>query len=250
MNGKYGLRRNLWLYTAKYSEPPSKLRSGKNIYNAEHLSRYPVRERLLVHYETLAKGNGSLDYGSSRRSSARRHTGCICHSIADKAVERANDHYVLFPGFGKYDNMWERRHNCKVMFEPLIVFSVNTSVVKFLGETDLLSKIIGTRNTSCRLQHDRVFAVRRLANVQHVELLRPNYKMAIGELWKRVAVVELSSPSGWVEGYMIKFSSSVLILALAGVQRQLENSAGPSWLPDLSLLAAECLRKEMLYNQS
>lgn len=60
--------------------------------------------------------------------------------------------------------------------------------------------------------------------------------------------MELSLPSGWDwEDMMIGFSSSARVLALAGVQRKLDTPAGPSWMPDLSVLMEECLRKSGSY---
>ena len=52
-----------------------------------------------------------------------------------------------------------------------------------------------SRYLSAKEDHDRIFAVRALANVRNIDVLRPDYDVSLSELWVRTTIFILTTPN-------------------------------------------------------
>jgi hypothetical protein len=108
---------------------------------------------------------------------------------------------------------------------------------------DLVRTLINTRACASSNAHDRVFAVRRLAQVHRIDALLSDYSIPIADLWKRVAMVELLYDTPWSFEPDGDHACPLLILALSGLQQRSTTEGSPSWVPDFGNLNEECQRK-------
>ena len=164
------------------------------------------------------------------------------HVAASAIVETA---YTIWP-FNVYLEYQEplrwMRHDEAEQLDWSSTMDNLTGATQYRKIPGLLDTVFRTMDAKCSNSFDRVFAIRKLASVQDIDLLRPNYSLPIEDLWKRVAIVELTHPSMWELSTVIT-GSPMLTLATAGVQRRFSIMDVPSWVPDLGNLGYECRRK-------
>ena len=130
------------------------------------------------------------------------------------------------------------------IFQPLPFYSAMNLMTrkKSQGYSGLLEMIFNTLYADCSNSHDRIFAIRKIAEAHYIDLLMPDYSLPIEDLWKRAAIVELTHPSTWDLGKYTEHSP-MCILAIAGVQQRFGVADVPSWVPDFGDLGDECQRK-------
>ena len=170
------------------------------------------------------------------------------HVAASTIVETA---YIVWPSDVHLDQgplRWKRDDEAQQLHwaSTMLIMTLSTQYRKI---PRLLDTVFRAMDAKCSNSFDRVFAIRKLASVQDIDLLRPNYSLPIEDLWKRAAIVELTHPSTW-ELSTVSTSSPMLTLATAGVQRRFSIMDVPSWVPDLGNLGYECRRKHTFHSEN
>jgi hypothetical protein len=167
------------------------------------------------------------------------------HHVDRSTIERA--FLSMFDAFGVSRDLGLEGDPAQRIFEegPLLdlLFSSISKSPESGSAHALFELIIATRHAALTAPHDRVFAIRRLANAHNMEDLKPDYSLPIEELHARVAMVELTEPSYWTQQLDVNRPSPMLVLSLAGVQRRWDDVNGVSWVPDINNLNEECFRK-------
>lgn len=113
--------------------------------------------------------------------------------------------------------------------------------------THLLLTLLGTRDLQCAEPHDRLYGVLAMTTESDAPELRPDYAVALDELWMRVTAHILSNP---VESDQTRSGrrtpiDSSLVLALAGLHNADDSALSlPSWVPRYDALGREARNKQ------
>ena len=163
------------------------------------------------------------------------------HRVASRKVERAFRNWDSDVYQKSRESLPYMRND---IFQHSPLFSAMNLMTrnKSRGCSYLLDMIFDTLYADCSNSHDRIFAIRKIAEAHYIDLLMPDYSLPIEDLWKRAAIVELTYPSTWNLGEYTQHSQ-MCTLAIAGVQRRFGVPNVPSWVPDFGTLGDECRRK-------
>ena len=170
------------------------------------------------------------------------------HSISSCIAGKAYESQRMYPGIGIAQSMYDRQRAKLNKLSWSTSLELSTPNFQTRKGACLLDVVFNTQYAICSIPQDRVFAIRRLANLDTLDLLIPDYRMSVKDLWVRAATVELTLPSTWALDDMCD-RSPILVLAVAGVQRKFDNAEEPAWVPDLGNLSAECIRKSNFHRR-